>query len=313
MKVPVFLMTGFLDAGKTSFLQETLQAEGFLEEDRVLLILCEEGEAEYDAGMLAEYHIDCIAVDSREDFNEEFLEQCKDKYKPECVFIEYNGMWKVDDLLGMRLPKPWFMNQIVTVVNGAAFDVYMNNMRSLLLDIFKSSEMIIVNRCTTDMPLASYRRNIRAVNSNAQIIFESVDGQVLNLAQAQLPFDVNADVIEISDEDFGIWYIDALEEKSRYDGKTVKFTGNIYKGKDFPDGYFVPGRRAMTCCADDIRFIGFICRSMNSEKFKNGSWVELTASIKYEYFPPYHGEGPVLYLKRAETAAMPVEELVYFN
>ena len=136
MKMPVFVVTGFLDAGKTTFLKEILQEEGFSEEDKTLLILCEEGEEEFDEKQLAALDIDVVSVDSQEEFTPQFLEDCARFYRPECVFIEYNGMWKIDDLLGMTLPKGWFINQIVSIVDGSTFEVYMNNMRSLLMDIF---------------------------------------------------------------------------------------------------------------------------------------------------------------------------------
>lgn len=313
MKMPVFVVTGFLDAGKTTFLTEILQEEGFSEEDKTLLILCEEGEEEYDEKALAAMDIDVVSVDSKEEFTPQFLEDCANFYHPECIFIEYNGMWKVADLLEMQLPKNWFINQIVTVVDGSTFDVYINNMRSLMMDIFSSSEMVIFNRCDPDMPLNSYRRSIKAVNRRAQVIFENENGEMIPLEIDEMPFDVNADVIEIEDEDYGLWYIDAMDNKEKYDGKTVKFKGRAYKGKDFPDGYFVPGRHAMTCCADDIRFIGFVCKTKHSDEIKNNRWVMVTATIKYEYFPAYHGEGPVLYLKRAVSAQKPEDEIVYFN
>ncbi len=313
MKMPVFVVTGFLDAGKTTFLKEILQEEGFSEEDKTLLILCEEGEEEFDEKQLAALDIDVVSVDSQEEFTPQFLEDCARFYRPECVFIEYNGMWKIDDLLGMTLPKGWFINQIVSIVDGSTFEVYMNNMRSLLMDIFSKSEMVIFNRCEPQLPLNNYRRSIRAINRRAQVIFENSDGEMIPLELDEMPFDVHADVIEIDDVDFGLWYIDAMDHKETYDGKTVQFKGMIYKGQDLPEGYFVPGRKAMTCCADDIRFIGFICKSKNTDRLPNRRWVTVTAKVKYEYFPPYHGEGPVLYLKKAVSAQKPEDELVYFN
>ena len=172
---------------------------------------------------------------------------------------------------------------------------------------------MIFNRCDEDMPLNSYRRSIKAVNRRAQVIFEDEDGEMIPLTIDEMPFDVNADVIKVEDEDFGLWYIDALDNKDKYDGKTVEFKGTIYKSKDFPDGYFVPGRHAMTCCADDIRFIGFVCKTTHGDALKTNHWEDVTAKIRYEYFPAYHGEGPVLYLKHAVSAPKPEEELVYFN
>ena len=313
MKMPVFVVTGFLDAGKTSFLTEILTQEGFSEEDKTLIILCEEGEAEFDERALAQMNIDVVSVDSQEDFSPAFLEDCARVYAPECIFIEYNGMWKAEELFNMPLPAGWFINQVVTLVDGSTFDVYLNNMRSLMMDLFSRSELIIFNRCSPEMPLNSYRRSIKAINRRAQVIFENTDGEMIPLEIDEMPFDVHADIIKIEDEDFGLWYIDAMENQEKYDGKTVEFKGKIFKDKNFPDGYFVPGRHAMTCCADDIRFIGFVCKTKHGDAMKNNHWVNVTATVRYEYFPAYHGEGPVLYLKKALSAPKPEEELVYFN
>lgn len=313
METPVFLVTGFLDSGKTTFLREILQEEGFSEEAKTLLILCEEGEEAYDEKRLASLNIDLTAVESKEEFTEAFLKDCAGFYKPEYVFIEYNGMWKLDDLLSMKLPEGWFINQIVTTVDGTTFEMYMNNMRPMLFDIFSKSEMIFFNRCDDNMPLTVFRRNIKAVNRRAQLAFEDAEGNPIQLPKEELPYDVNADVIEIADEDYGIWYIDALEAPEKYADKMVSFTGKAYVSDEFPPGYFVPGRHAMTCCADDIRFIGFVCKSKYINKFRTNMWLKITAMVKYEYFPAYHGEGPVLYLKRAVSTQKPEEELVYFT
>lgn len=313
MKLPVFVITGFLDAGKTSFISEILLNEDFTEEERTLIILCEEGEEEYDELALAKLNISVVSVDSQEDFTPEFLEECARKYKPECIFIEYNGMWKAADLFNMKLPKGWFFNQVVTIVDGSSFGIYLNNMRSFMTDLFSYSELVIFNRCSPDMQLNSYRRSVKAVNRKAQIVFENDKGDMIELGHDQMPFDVNADVIKIEDDDFGLWYIDAMDNKDTYNGKDVEFKGKIYKNRNFPDGYFVPGRNAMTCCAADIRFIGYVCKTKHLDDLKKGHWITVTATVKYEYFEGYQGEGPVLYLKHAESAPKPEEDLVYFN
>ena len=77
--------------------------------------------------------------------------------------------------------------------------------------------------------------------------------------------------------------------------------------------YFVPGRKAMTCCADDTVFLGFLCRSHNVDKLKNGQWLTVTAKVYVEKRDEYSGEeGPVLYTKALKSAEPPEEEMVYF-
>lgn len=309
----VFLITGFLDAGKTTFIRSVIEEENFTEGEKSLVILTEEGEEELNEKDMAALNVDIVTVDSQEEFTAGFLKQCQGYYKPKFVFIEYNGMWKMDDVLDLDLPDGWMLNQLITIVDGTTYDMYMANMRPILFDIFTVSEMIFFNRCTADMPLAVYRRNIRAVNRRVQIGFEDADGQPIDIGKEELPYDINSKVIEIKDEDYGIFYIDMLEDPKKYIGKTVRFRAKAYVSPKLPSGCFVPGRHAMTCCADDIRFIGFACRTNNVGEFQTNMWLDVEAVVHYEYFAMYHGKGPVLNLKRAEKAPKPLDELVYFN
>lgn len=128
-----------------------------------------------------------------------------------------------------------------------------------------------------------------------------------------MPFDIHADVIEIADVDYGIWYIDAMDHPEKYDGKTLKFTGMVYINKRLPKGYFVPGRMAMTCCADDTAFIGFLCKSSYVDRLRSKQWVTVTAKAHVEKRAEYSGEdGIVLQSVNIKSAQKPEEELVYF-
>lgn len=120
--------------------------------------------------------------------------------------------------------------------------------------------MIIFNRCDglTDQ-LASYRRNVKAVNPQAEIIFEDSQGEVNQIFEEDLPYKLDAPIIELDNEGFGIWYLDCMDNLDRYIGKTIQFVGMVLIPEEFPEGYFIPGRMAMTCCAEDRHFLGFAC------------------------------------------------------
>ena len=47
-EIPVYLVSGFMDSGKTTLIEDTLYNQGFAEEGRTLLICCEDGDVEYD-------------------------------------------------------------------------------------------------------------------------------------------------------------------------------------------------------------------------------------------------------------------------
>lgn len=311
MEIPVYLFTGFLESGKTLFIRETIQDPNFSRGEKTLILLCEEGMEELEADFLKKNNVHVVTVDEEEQLTEEFLKEISVKYDPDRVFIEYNGMWDTKRILGTKLPKYWEVIQMITLINGETYEAFMSNMRSLLVNHYTESDMVIFNRCSKEMDFAAFRRSVKAVNKKAQVYFEGEEIDPQNTAEF-LPFDMDADVIEIADEDYGIWYLDAMDNPKKYNGKTVEFTGIVYKSKHLAEGNFVPGRHAMTCCADDISFIGFICKSQNAEKLHHKQWVKLTAQIHVEYRKEYKGKGPVLYAKKLAACDKPEEELVYF-
>lgn len=312
MKIPVFVIHGFLESGKTRFAQETLEDEYFSGDEHTLVIACEEGIEEYDEEILQKANATLVMLEDKSELNEMFLTQCQKKYKPTQVVVEYNCMWGLDYLRDMYMPKGWFVAQVITTVDASTFDVYLKNMKSLFMEMAKDSDLIIFNRSADETPAAVYKRNMRAVNPKAQVVFEKEDGEMLQFEE-ELPFDVNADMIEIADVDYGIWYIDAMDHPEKYDGKILRFTAMVYVSKRLPAGYFIPGRMAMTCCADDTAFIGFLCRSSYVDRLKAKQWVTLTAKATVEKRPEYNGEeGIVLHSTNIKNTVRPEEELVYF-
>lgn len=312
MKIPVFVIHGFLEGGKTRFALETLADEYFSGGERNLVLACEEGIEEYDEEALKDANATLVMLEDKSEFNETFLEECQKKYKPTQIVLEYNCMWGMDFLRDMYMPKGWFVAQVITVVDASTFDVYLKNMKSIFMEMAKDSDLIIFNRSSEKTPAAAYKRNMRAVNPKAQVVFEKEDGTALEFEE-ELPFDVEADVIEVADVDYGIWYIDAMDHPERYDGKTIRFKAMVYTGKRLPEGYFVPGRMAMTCCADDTAFIGFLCKSSYVDRLKSRQWVTITAKAHMEKREEYNGEnGLVLQSRNIKKAEKPEEELVYF-
>lgn len=307
-RMPLFLINGFLEAGKTEFLKFTMQQEYFQAEGKSLLIVCEEGEEEYEKELLEETKTAVVYVEEREKLTPEYLEELELLYNPERVLMEWNGMWNLEEL---KLPEDWDLYQQITIIDGSTFDLYLNNMKPLVGAMVRSSEMIIMNRCDDIEDLDAYRRVLKGMNPQVQIVFEDSDGEVEEFTEADLPYDVNADVIEISPQAYGIWYIDTMDKPDRYRGKTVEFTAMVLKAPEFPKNYFVPGRMAMTCCEADMTFLGFMCKARNARLLETKQWVKVRARIEYEFSPEYEGEGPMLYADSVEPAP-PVEEIVQF-
>ncbi len=306
--MPLFLINGFLEAGKTQFLQFTMEQEYFQAEGKTLLIVCEEGDTEYDPDLLTETRTSVVYVDSLEELSPARLEELELLYNPERVLMEWNGMWNQEEL---KLPKDWVIYQQVTIIDGSTFELYMKNMKPLLGAMVRNSELIICNRCDEVEDLEGYRRTLLAMNNKAEIVFEDEQGEITEISEADLPYDVSADVIQIGPEAYGIWYIDCMDKQERYKGKVVEFTGMVLKSKNFPKNYFVPGRMAMTCCEADMTFLGYVCKAREAKKLETRQWVKVRAKIEYEEWQDYGGVGPVLYAQSVEPAE-PIKEIVQF-
>ena len=309
--MPVFLINGFLEAGKTQFLEFTMDQEYFQTEGKTLLIVCEEGDTEYDEKKLKKHQTAVVYVDELSKLTPAYLNELEVIYRPERVLLEWNGMWNQDEL---TLPDDWNIYQQITIIDGSTFDLYIQNMKPLLGAMLRNSELVIVNRCDgiADEKLTSYRRTIRAMSRESEIVLEDKNGEIEQATlEEDLPYDINADVIEIKPADYGIWYIDCMDQPERYKGRTVEFTAMVLKSPKFPKGQFVPGRMAMTCCEADMTFLGFICKAREARNLETKQWVKVRAKIAYEFWPDYDGVGPVLYAESVEPA-QEIKDIVQF-
>lgn len=311
-EIPVYLFTGFMDSGKTSLVMETLFENEFGDGAKGVIIMCEDGEKEYDEAKLATVNFKLTEVDTEEEFTTERLEQINSEFSPEQVFIEYNGTWEISKLLEVTLPKGWVVVQSLATVDSTTFDLYMNNMRQMMQEQVFSSDVVIFNRTDDNTDRGRLRRMIKTINRRAQIVYERKDGTIDERPE-ELPFDINQDVIELTDADYAIWYMDAMENYKKYEKKKVKFRALVYNPQNLKKGIFVPGRFAMTCCIEDVTFIGFKCKYDNEEELPHKSWIDITAEIHVEFAREYKGKGPVLYPVSIEKAEKPEDELVYFS
>lgn len=311
--IPVYVFTGFLESGKTKFIQDILADPNFTENERTVLLLCEEGIEEYDEKWLLHYGTALVPIESEDRLTPNILKRVEQKYQPDRILVEYNGMWKLEKLM-QAFPARWELYQIVTTVDATTFELYSNNIGPMMFEHITTADLVVFNRCTDELKDMLYRKNIKAMNPRAAIYLDDVNGNSEDYARNMpLPFDVDADIIDIQPEDYGLWYIDATGDPMKYDGKTVRFLAQAYVGKDVPAGSFVPGRFGMVCCADDVTFLGFLCRYPDRDQLHNRDWVKVTASITVEELPQYRGPGPVLHAITVEPAEKAKEDIVYFN
>ena len=315
MGVPIYLFTGFLESGKTSLIKETLLDPGFGQEEKTLILACEEGIEEYDEAFLQQTNSVVVAIEDIADLDYKNLKKLDATIEPDRVMLEFNGIWKLSEYLQTcDFPFGWMIVQTISTVDASTFDIYVANMRSLIYEQLLHSEVIIFNRCSETTKKAYLRNNIKAFNKSAQLIYETVNGEIVELGEEDLPFDINADEIEISDDDFGLFYMDAMEHAEKYHNKKVKIRGKVVE-RNFAEveNAFLFGRHAMVCCADDTSFIGFIVFSKQANQLIVDEWLELDAIIQVEYDEGIHQEIPVLYTTNIKSIDNLQDEFVYFT
>ena len=306
-QIPVYAFTGFLDSGKTKFIQETLEDPRFNAGERTLVLIFEEGEEEYDLSTYPKKNVYLEVLDQQTVTTEE-LKALQKKYKAERVVAELNGMQQVGDLY-MRFPDSWAIAQEVMFADATTFMTYNANMRNLVMDKLMGAQMVVFNRMTPGQDVMPFHKLARAANRRIDILYDYTDGTTkFDEIEDPLPFDINAPVIEIKDEDYALWYRDVSEEPQKYDGKTVHFKGQVAMLRRDKNGMFAPGRFVMTCCVEDIQFCGIPCRYAGAGSLESRSWVWVTAKIGAEKHPLYKGDvGPVLTAISVETGVEPAD------
>ncbi len=310
--VYVYLFFGFLESGKTTLIQDTIQSDDFNNGKKTLLIVCEEGIEEYDPKILTRCRTEIEIMEDKSCLTGDYFKALQAKHNPDRVIIEYNGMWMPDELFDLDMPKSWIPVQAIATVNSQTYELYLNNMRALMMEHFKCCDTIIFNRCFKEMNRTAIRRTIKANNRAASILYDSTDVDFED-EEEELPYNLNDDIIDINDDDYGIFYLDARDNPQRYNGKVVRFKAMVHKLPRLGKTYFVPGRHIMNCCPEDITFFGFVATSPMADCLKEKDWIVITARIAYEYCKAYKGEGPVLYTQTFSGAAAPEEPVAYFT
>lgn len=311
-RLPIFVINGFLEAGKTQFMKFTMQQEYFQTEGNTLLIVCEEGEEEYDKELLESTHTTVKYIDDISDFTKEKMVEFTKEVDPERILIEWNGLWEQDKI---QIPDIWYVNQMITIYDTSTLDLYIKNkdLKAYMGKMLKDSELVICNRADDidEEILSTYHLQIKAMAPNAEIIFEGEEGEITGDFSINLPYNLDDSKLVIKPEEYGVFYVDAMDRTEKYDGKEVEFVAQVVRPDGIGDDILIPGRRAMTCCEADIQFLGFVCHYKGAKNFKNKDWVKVKGKIKYEMSPQYRAKGPVIYANDILLTG-PIDGLVQF-
>lgn len=309
--IPVYLFTGFLGSGKTDFIQDTLSTPEFNGGETTLLLVCEEGEQEYDESKFAD-PVAIHVIEDEEELNPDDLRELVRLYQPDRVMVEYNGMWMLQSFF-QAIPRNWIIAQEMTFFDATTFLMYNQNMRQLCFDKMKTAEMVVFNRCEKGFDKMPFHKEVRIANRKSMIVYEySKYDMEPDDIQDPLPFDKEASQFEIKDEWFAEWYRDINENDSDYDGKTITVKGRVAMADELPEGQFAFGRHVMTCCVEDIQFAGLLCYYSGGGEFHTGDWIKIKAKVRVEYSKVYGEKGPVLYCKTVEPCEAADPEVATF-
>lgn len=310
--IPVYLFTGFLEAGKTKFIQETLEDKRFCNGERTLLIVCEEGEEEYAPDQFAGPNVFVRVVEGEEDLTPFNLSVWLAEVDAERVVIEYNGMWMLDVLYN-AMPQGWMVYQEFMFADAETFVSYNANMRQLTYDKLKSAELVVFNRYKPSINKMDLHQIVRAASRRCDIAYENMDGKVeYDDIEDPLPWDMDADVIVITDNDYAEWYRDMSEEPKKYDNKVVQFKCRALTRSKLPKETFVVGRHVMNCCEADTQFAGLVCQWADAASVQNDCWMVLTAKLNFKFNRAYGKKGPVLSYISAEICDAPEQPVATF-
>ena len=311
-EIPIYLFTGFLEGGKTSFIVETMKDPNFNDGKRkYLIITCEDGEVEYYPDELGA-NVSFASFDEEQLITTDRLNAMQKRAGADIVLVEYNGMWKLDSLYN-ALPQNWMVYQEIFLCDSTTAEMYNANMRSLMVDKLTSCEMVVFNRTTEKTDKLPLHKLVRGISRKANICYEDTSGEIeFDQIEDPLPFDINAELIDIKDDDFAIFYRDMTEDFSKYDGKNIRFKGIVALDPSLPKGSYAIGRHIMTCCADDIAYRGVVAKGMGNIKLNTRDWAIVEGRITEEFSKLYGGRGPVLTVTKIERAEKPTQEVATF-
>lgn len=312
MAIPVYLFTGFLESGKTTFIQDTLEDKRFNSGERTLLLVCEEGEEEYDISKFSGKNVKIVNIDSEDELDEKKLSEMVSSYNAQRVLVEYNGMWMIQSFYD-NMPEDWVPYQDMLFFDSNTFLTYNANMRSLIVDKLSDCDVCVFNRIAKGTDTMQFHKIVRGTSRRTEILYEYADGTLVpDEIEDPLPFDIDAPVICVEDKDFALFYRDLTEDMKKYKGKTVRFKGIAATDPKFPDNTCALGRHIMTCCADDIQYCGLVSKVKDFSFVENAQWYIVTAEIDIRFSRLYGKKGPVFNVKNLVAAQPPEEQVATF-
>ena len=310
--IPVYLFLGFLEAGKTRFIQKTISNKNFGQGENILLLLCEEGFEDYDFSQFKDKNVSLHVLEEKTDLDANILNELAEKSDADIIVIEYNGMWHLSDLM-INKPENWKIFQVVSIADASSFSLYVQNLKNLIADKFSVSDVVVFNRYANKADVNELHKVVRSVNRRAEIYYEADNGMMIaDDIEDPLPFDIDADTLIIKDNDYAVWYGDIMYDAGKYHGKTVRFKAMIGSRPELPDNVFAVGRFVMTCCEADMQFCWLIAFYNRYYEIQDEKWAMITADIIIQHHEDENADIPILYITELYECEAPKEMIASF-
>ena len=268
----------------------------------------EQGDEEYDKKFL-KYTNSAVEYIDYKDLTREKMQQLEDEYDPSRIIIEFNGMQNDEEFFRNGFIPEWEMAQTLTTIDGSSFRLMVANLRQFMFYHIKYAEVVIINRFSSE-DLVYLRNNIKGMNQRVEIIFEDENGNVTNKINQSL-FDTSKP-LDISDIDYGLWYMDAVDNPDKYEGCQIELNSYyIEKVKEYENvGIF--GRRAMVCCAEDVQPIAFTVIDIDPDRLEKNKYYHIKGTVKC--LDDERGyKTCVVYASEIAPQEEPADPMVYFN
>ena len=276
-ELPVFLLNGFLESGKTTLIKEIVENNEQYHNNSTVIIACEDGEVEYDDEWCEKYQVHVEKIDNQDDLTVSYLEKLDEVYMPDRIVIEYNSFFDWDS---QEFPEYMVIYQQITLIDAKTFNVMFNNMKKIFQQMVLNSSLVIFNRCDGIKDLGLYRRWIRGMTQQAQIAFEDKNGNLTTMLDEDLPYDLSKDVICFEEDVYPTWYVDVFDNYEKYFNKIFKFKAFV---RGIEKKTIVVGHDVMTCCSEDIQFLGYEVVNETKTKVKLGDTIYLECYVTREF------------------------------
>ncbi|MBR0385121.1 MAG: hypothetical protein IJI05_01070 [Erysipelotrichaceae bacterium] len=304
---PVYVFSGFLDAGKTTAIKESLLDPRFTEDETTLIVAFEQGDEVYAKPFLFDTYSSVVYLDGISELTEEKIVYFEDEYNPDRIIIELNGM-QDDTKLFANGSGNWEIADYLTFFDATTLKSQMLNMKQFVFNHVINSFVCYINRCT-DQDLLFFRNNLKGINRNLMVVFLDDHKKIINI-ESQM-FDVSKP-LDINDDDYGLWYIDAVDNPDKYNGCQIKVKLKYLETVRAYKNTCIMGREAMVCCSNDLQQIGITCMGVNPDKIKKNTFYTITGNLK----SVYDEEGTrtvIIKAEKLEEAPRPEDEYVNFN